>query len=107
MSKKRPHVVVVVIKRKPREIAEHAPGYAANGESQFSRGAARRGYARSISDLQDLLRGARTAASFDHDRQVRREAGARAKRIENELRRVGALPPSRGFAGRREYVRRS
>lgn len=88
MKRKGPRVIR---KGTAGEIAEHAAGYAASGEGQYSRRVAGPMVHNniSVSDLERRLHRARVRASHHPVRQVRQRAGEDARQIEQQLKRVG------------------
>lgn len=88
MKQKRPRLIV---HGTAKQLAEHAAGYSASGEGEYSRriaGPMVRSYT-SVTDLERLLHRARVRASHHPVRQVRQRAGEDARRIEQQLKRGG------------------
>jgi len=87
MRRRRPKVIV---KGAAKELAEHASGYVASGEGEYSRRVAGPMVRSNIStsDLERLLHRARVRASHHPMKLIRQRAGEDARRIEQQLKRV-------------------
>jgi hypothetical protein len=76
-----------------RELAEHADGYSANAESEYTRQAARGGAVHhqgmSVAELKKKLHRARVRASHHAEKLIRQRAGEDARELEAILRRIG------------------